>query len=390
MLAAMKNNIVVAPLTRESVVEVQVVAQISEAQWLVEFHTTVSEIKLTKLGSGAPKNALMSDFLSKRRPGLLLFSSGSTGVPKGILLDLSSILLKYKAERPRLTAISFLLLDHFGGINTMFHILSGLGTLVTLQDRSVREICQAIERHRVELLPTTPSFLNLLVHSDAASKYDLSSLKIISYGTEVMSQVTLDRLRALFPDIRIHQTYGLSELGVVRSQSRGDGSLWIKIGGDGFQTKIIDDVLWIKSDYAMVGYLNAPSPFDKDGWFNTQDRVQVDGDWLKILGRITDVINVGGQKIYPAEVEDVIISLQNVDDVRVYGEPHPLLGNIVVAEVRLRSPEDQDQLKKRVRKACADSLTNFKVPSKVLIAQSEFYSSRQKKLRGSIGQGTAH
>ncbi len=236
------------------------------------------------------------------------------------------VLEKYRRPGRPIVAIAFLMLDHFGGINTIFSILGGHGTVVTVGDRSVVTICRAIEQHRVEVLPTTPSFLNLLIRSDVLEQHELGSLRKITYGTEVMPQQTLDRVRAAFPGVVLQQTYGLSELGVLRSKSRDDGSLWVRIGGDGFQTKVVDGISWIRSDYAMVGYLNAPSGFDDDGWFNTQDLVEVDGDWLRILGRDSDLINVAGQKVYPAEVEQAILDLDNIRDVAVFGEPHALLG----------------------------------------------------------------
>jgi len=380
LLAGIGRGITVVPLTRESVVQADAILEISQAQWLIHFDTDIPQIRVER-HERLPESPVLAGFLQQDRPGLLLFSSGSTGSPKGILLDFGLVLEKFRTARPRVRAISFLMLDHFGGINTLFHILSNHGTVVTVEERSVGSICAAIERHRVELLPTTPSFLNILVHSDVLSHYDLSSLKVISYGTEVMPQPTLDRLATLFPGVKLQQTYGLSEVGVLRSQSRPDGTLWLKVGGEGFRTKVVDGVLWIKSDYAMVGYLNAPSPFDASGWFNTQDRVEVDGEYLKILGRTTDLINVGGQKVYPSEVEDVIISLDNIEDVLVYGEPHSLLGSIVVAQVVLREPENLGEVKKRVRRACIESLTNYKVPAKVIEASADLYSSRQKKLR---------
>ena len=76
-------------------------------------------------------------------------------------------------------------------------------------------VCRAIERHRVELLPTTPSFLNLLLAARANERFDLSSLRRVTYGTEVMAQATLDRLRAALPQVTLQQTYGLSEVGVL-------------------------------------------------------------------------------------------------------------------------------------------------------------------------------
>ena len=232
------------------------------------------------------------------------------------------------------------------------------------------------------MLPTTPSFLNMLVRSGAAEQYDFSSLQRITYGTEVMPQETLDRVSRAFPGVVLQQTYGLSELGVLRSKSREDGSLWVKVGGEGFQTKVVDDVLWIKSDYAMVGYLNAPNPFDPDGWFNTEDLVEVDGDWLRILGRDSDLINVAGQKVYPAEVEQAILELPNIKDVAVYGESNPLLGQVVVAKVAPAEPESAASLKKRIRQGCAKRLAAYMLPTKVVLAdERDFYSSRLKKKR---------
>lgn len=380
ILASLRRGIILTPVTRTSVVEIDAILEVSEAKWLIEFDQDPAAMSVEHIDV-EPINELTLQLRKQGQPGLLLFSSGSTGKPKGILLDFGKVLAKFRQQRPPIVAISFLMLDHFGGINTLLHITSCLGTVVTVTERSIDSICSAIEKHSVEVLPTTPSFLNLLVHSDPWASYDLGSLKVISYGTEVMPQSTLNRLRRMFPNARLQQTYGLSEVGVLRSQSRPDGSLWVKVGGEGFQTKVVDDVLWIKSDYAMLGYLNAPSPFDDEGWFNTQDRVEVDGDWLKILGRTTDIINVGGAKVYPSEVEDFVIGLDNILDVRVFGERNPLLGNIVVAEVKLHEPEDLRQLKKRVRSACAAELAPFKVPTKVTITEADLYSVRQKKVR---------
>ena len=72
----------------------------------------------------------------------------------------------------------------------------------------------------------------------------------------------------------------------------------MKVGGEGVKTKIEDEVLYIKSDSRMIGYLNAKSPFDSDGWYNTKDIVETNGEYIKVVGRTTEVINVGGLKFY--------------------------------------------------------------------------------------------
>ncbi|TXH59662.1 MAG: long-chain fatty acid--CoA ligase, partial [Burkholderiaceae bacterium] len=256
-----------------------------------------------------------------------------------------------------------------------------LGTVVSVADRSVARVSCTIERYKISLLPTTPSFLNLMMAAKAHESFDLGSLQRITYGTEVMPQATLDRLAKALPQAVLQQTYGLSEVGVLASKSRDDGSLWMKIGGTGFQTKVVDGILWIKSEFSMVGYLNAPSGFDAEGWFNTQDRVEVDGEYFRILGRVTDLINVGGQKVYPAEIEEVIMGLPNIVDVAVYGESNPLLGQIIVARVALAEPEAADALKARIRQACKARLAAFKVPTKVVVSEDALYTARYKKSR---------
>lgn len=371
---------IIIPLTTNSVIEESTVLEISGCDWYIKFDLN-GEAFIAENRGVKSQNRLLEEFIQNNSPGLVLFSSGSTGKPKGILHDFARIAEKFRDKRPPVTAIPFLMIDHFGGINTILAITSGLGTVVTVSDRSVSKICEAISKYKVELLPATPSFLNLLIASRIYENFDLSSLKRITYGTEVMPQSTLDRVHQTFPQVKLLQTYGLSEVGVLHSQSRGDGSTWVRVGGDGFQTRVIDGILWIKSSYAMIGYLNAPSDFDEDGWFNTHDQVEVDGEYFRILGRETDLINIGGQKVYPAEIESVILELDNIEDVAIFGERHALLGQIIVAKVLLQSTESMESVKKRIRAACISSLNSYKVPSKVILVDSQLHNARQKKIR---------
>ena len=324
-----------------------------------------------------------------RRPGLVLFSSGSTGKSKAVVHDFVRLLEKFRVRRNRLRTITFLLYDHIGGVNTMLYTLSNGGCIVTVQVRSPDAVARAIEKYQVELLPTSPTFLNLLLLSEAYKRYDLSSLKTITYGTEPMPESTLKRIHEIFPQVQLLQTYGLSELGILRSKSKDSTSLWVKVGGHGFETKVVDGILWIRAQSAMMGYLNAANPFDEEGWMNTEDEVEVDGDYIRILGRRTDIINVGGQKVYPAEVESVLMHIDNVRDATVYGEKNPITGHIVAARVSLFKPEDLMQLKKRVRAFCKDRLASYKIPVRFEIAEQEQISGRYKKLRCAPTNGQA-
>lgn len=314
-------------------------------------------------------------------PGLIVFSSGTTGHSKAALFDLDTLVARYRSPRPARRTLVFLLLDHLGGIHTMLHTLAHGGTMVIPERRRPDAVARAIERYRVEVLPTTPTFLRMLVISDATSRYDLSSLRLITYGTEPMPMSTLAALGQSFPGVRLKQTYGLTELGVLPTRSRGSDSPWIELGGIGCEARVVDDVLWLRSETPMLGYLNAPSPFDEDGWYNTHDLVQVDGPYIRILGRATELINVGGEKVYPSEVESLLLQMDNIRDATVWGERNPVTGQVVAARVSLARPEDPESLERRIHRFCRGRLAAHKIPVVVEIVEQDHHGPRFKKIR---------
>lgn len=325
---------------------------------------------------------LIRDFLAERKAGLILFTSGSTGKAKGILHDMERVMDKFVPERKPWRTVMFLVFDHFGGFNTMLSVFAYGGMAVCLRDRSVEEVCRVIGETEADLLPTTPTFLNFLLGSKAVKSHDLSSIERISYGTEMMLESTLERLNAFFPNAAIVNTYGLSELGVLRTKSKSSDSPWVKIGGQGFETKIIDDVLWVRAHSRMVGYFNAPDQFDHDGWMCTGDRVEVDGEYVRFLGRRSDIINVGGQKVSAHEVEEVILRDGNVLEVSAYGVPNELLGEVIVAEVSLKDPEGKAEATKRLKTLCKENLSRLKVPARFRIVDAaNQHNLRFKKIR---------
>lgn len=314
-------------------------------------------------------------------PGLILFSSGTTGEPKAALHDLSRLMEKFKRPGKSLKTISFLLFDHIGGFNTLLHTISHGGTLVTTPSRMPEAVCAAIEKEKIELLPTTPTFLNMLLLNKLYERYDLSCLKMITYGTESMPEHTLKLLSAILPHTVFKQTYGLSEVGILSTKSEDSGSLWMKVGGEGYETKVVDGVLFIRAESAMIGYLNAPSPFDEEGWFDTKDRVERKDGYLKILGRTTDLINVGGEKVYPIEIESVLLQVDGVLDARVYGEKNPIMGNTVEAEVLVAPDNNNRDFIKALRNHCSEHLEKFKRPVRFILTESMLCGDRLKKKR---------
>ncbi len=379
MLALVKNRNIIVPMT--TAVELKKNEFIKTADAQVSFvldqddHADIRKID----GSGA--HPLYDELRKRRHAGLVLFSSGTTGKSKAILHDMVHLLEKYKTRRHDFTTLAFLLFDHIAGMDTLFYCLSNKSCLVTLEDRSPDAVCQAIEKYRVEVLPVSATFLNLLIYSEAYKRYDLSSLKYIAYGSEVMLQSTLDKCARLFPGVTILQKYGTTEVGTLRSKSKSSDSLWVKLGGEGFDTRVVDGMLQIKAHSAMMGYLNAPSPFTEDGWFITGDTVEQDGEYYRIHGRACDIINVGGEKVFPTEVEDFIQTLDNVAEVVVFGEKNSITGNIVCADISLAHEEDHKAAMLRIKKACFQNLQPWKVPVKLRIVDNITLSERFKKMR---------
>jgi acyl-CoA synthetase (AMP-forming)/AMP-acid ligase II len=355
--------------------------EIAKPEFLVTMGGS-DEAKLEIL-SKAPAHELYARLRKAGDPGLVLFSSGSSGQMKAVVHNLAAILKKFQVPRHKLRTITFLLYDHIGGVNTMLYALANGGCIITVPDRNPDTVLSAIEKHRAELLPTSPTFLNLILLGDAYRRFNLSSLKTVTYGTEPMPESTLKRFHALFPDIQLLQTYGLSETGILRSKSKSSDSLWMKVGGEGFETRVVDGILHIKAESAMLGYLNAPSPFTADGWINTGDQVETDGEYIRVLGRKSEIINVGGEKVYPSEVESVIHELDNVAEATVYGEKNFIMGNIVCAKVSLVNDENADVFAARLKKFCAERMQRYKVPVKVEVVNDKLHSERVKKIRKS-------
>ena len=384
LLALINGGNVVLPLTSSAEARKPDLHGIAQVQSVFRFgprdewECASREVRVT--------NPLILRLTEAGEPGLVLFSSGSTGEPKAALHSFARLLEKFKGQRHSLRTIAFLVLDHIGGINTLFYILSNTGVVIATGDRDPDSVCCAVERHRAEMLPTSPTFLKLLLLSEAHTRYDLSSLRQITYGSEPMPESTLRRIHELFPRVKILQTYGLSELGILRSKSRASDSLWVRIGGDGFETKVVDGILWIRAESAMLGYLNAPDPFDAEGWLNTGDEVEADGDYVRILGRRSELINVGGEKVHPAEIEGVLMEMENIRDATVRGQPNSITGQMVVARVSLAEPEDPHALRGRMFSHCSRRLARFKIPSKIEIANDQQHTYRFKKTRRVEGE----
>ena len=315
-------------------------------------------------------------------PGLVIFTSGSTGRARGALHGVERFLGKFDRPGRALRTLAFLQLDHVAGMDTLLYTLSAGGGLVVAARRDPATICRLIETAHVEVLSTSPSFLRLLWASGAAGEHDLSSVQVVTYGSEPMDAATLRRVALLFPRARLSQKYGTTETGAPRTISRADDSLWIRIESEGVRTEVRDGLLWIRSEGAFLGYLDdAGALRQADGWYCTGDLVEQDGPWIRVLGRGGELINVGGEKVVPTEVEAAILELDEIAAVAVSGLAHPLLGQVVTARVQLAPGADAATIETRVRRHCRARLPRHAVPVTVDVAAEALTSERQKVLR---------
>jgi acyl-CoA synthetase (AMP-forming)/AMP-acid ligase II len=383
LLAAMHLRATTVLIGRSQMVELPQLLEVGRAEWIVD----LASQEIVRRSPAQP-NALLDQFRATGHAGLIAFSSGSTGAPKAILHDLERFVSRFfDLTRAGARTLQFLPLHHMGGVNTLFGALVHAGGMIVLPNgHSVAEVARLVEEAAVELLPVTPSFLNLLLASGAHLRHNFSSVKLITYGAEVMPEPLLARVRKVFPNAHIKQTYGLSEFAALpQTHSREDGSVWIRLGGRGFEVRVKKGLLQVRTPYLMVGYLDEPSPFDEEGWFNTGDAVMEDGEWIRVLGRASELINVGGEKVFPAEVEQVLSRADNVVDVTCFGERDPFLGARVVARVVLERPEDPSVLRQRLRRVCLDALARYKVPVRFEVSDGELPGGRFKKRRAPAG-----
>lgn len=332
------------------------------------------------------KHDFINELIKKDEAGLILFSSGSTGKAKAIVHSLDKLLLPFLDKKPKkMNILLFLMFDHIGGLNTLFNCLSMGACGLAIKDRKNVELLAAcIQKYKIALLPASPSLLNLFLLSNLNQRYDLSSLKLITYGTEKMPESLLERLKNEFKKVRFHQTFGTSEVGINQTKSYEN---YIKL--ENVEYKIVNDELFLKSKTQSLGYLNADNAvFDEDGYFATGDLVElkeINGEqYLKIIGRSKELINVGGEKVLPQELEAVLLELDFVKDCLVYGKANALTGQMVCAKIVLKDEEKRDmfELKKEIKSFLkAKKIAAFKIPAKIDFVAELAISSRFKKVR---------
>ncbi|MFF7812768.1 long-chain fatty acid--CoA ligase [Streptomyces sp. NPDC007945] len=396
LLALYLNRNVVVPLVAITEGALRTVNDSCAPRHLVKVADDGSELVVEPMAGGAGPGAEAGAATAEAyRPlveagaaGLVLLSSGSTGAPKAILHNLDTLVAEKAGSGARVGSrttniLMFLLFDHIGGINSLLGVFKVNGTAVLPARRTPEEICALIEEHGIRLLPTSPTFLNLILIGDYHRKHDLSSLRMISYGTEPMPEELLRRLHTALPRARLLQTFGTSETGISATTSESSESTYFRISDENVQYRIVDGELQLKSRTQFMGYLNYPDDsLTEDGWFRTGDLVEEKEDgFLKVKGRAKEVINVGGEKVLPLELESILLGSPLIDDCVVYGRPNSITGQSVCVDIKPSGAMTRAEARRHVHEFLEGKVEPFKLPAKVNLVEELRMSERFKKQR---------
>jgi long-chain acyl-CoA synthetase len=327
---------------------------------------------------------------------LQLYTSGTTGLPKGVMLANRNIATMIELAGSDAfdiddTTVSLVAMPlfHIGGTGWALTAMSRGGTSVILRDMDPAELIRLVERERISHAFVVPAVLMLLLATPGIEKADLSSLDTIFYGASPIAEDVLIRCMDVI-GCRFAQVYGMTETSgaIVRLDYEdhdpvGDRRHLLRAAGKalpGVEIRIVDpdtgdDVgpgpvgeIWTRSAYNMLGYWQKPeetaSAIVDGGWLRTGDAGYLDDEgYLFLHDRIKDMVVSGGENIYPAEVENILLGVPGVVDAAVIGVPDDSWGETVKAVV-VRGP-DTEVSADDVIAFCRQRLAHYKCPTSV-------------------------
>ncbi|HYJ23336.1 MAG TPA: FadD3 family acyl-CoA ligase [Solirubrobacterales bacterium] len=343
----------------------------------------------------------------------ILFTSGTTGRPKGAMSSHRQTIAVAAAWAERAEVDED---DVYMIIAPFFHsfgykagwvvcLLRGAAIVpqITFDLDAVVEI---VERDRVTILPGPPTIFQTLLALPDRERRDLSSLRLAVTGSATVPVALIERMWRELSFETILTAYGLSEAVVVTMCKAGDDAETIShtsgCATAEFEVRIADaegrvlaageaGEIQLRGPNVMVGYLDDPeataAAIESDGWFHTGDVGHLDErGYLTITDRLKDMITVGGFNVYPAEVENAILGLDEVVECAVVGVPEERLGEVGLAYVVGRDGHDLDA--DTVIAACRERLANFKVPRQVEILDELPHNAAGKVLKRELRHRT--
>ena len=322
-----------------------------------------------------------SDRSGRHQTEWILFSSGTTGLPKMVLHTLST--LAGAIERGSTASVlwsTFYDIRRYGGLQIFLRALLGGGSLVlSSSQESTGDFLVRAGAQGITHISGTPSHWRRALSSPSAHKI---APQYVRLSGEIADQAILDGLRALYPDARIAHAFASTEAGVAFEVGDGRAGFPASLIGQptaSVKMKIEDGSLRIRSARNAIRYLGSASEplADTDGFVDTRDMVELRGDRYYFVGRRDGIINVGGLKVHPEEVEAVINRHPRVQMSRARARKSPFTGAIVVADVvvkcelgRVDATAGIEALKSEILETCHRALAPHKVPAAIYVVPS--------------------
>lgn len=304
----------------------------------------------------------------------VLLTSGTTGAPKMIIHTFASLTVAIEpyADKSGDPVVwgTFYDIRRYGGLQILLRAILGCGSLVlSSAAEPVADHLTRLGANAVTHISGTPSHWRRALMSPAIHWI---SPRYIRLSGEIADQAILNTLQHWFPEATVCHAFASTEAGLAFEVSDGLAGFPARFVGQSGPVglKVRNNCLCIRSNRAASRYLDAESGrlTDEAGWVDTGDVVQLTGDRYYFLGRRNGVINVGGLKVYPEEVEAVINRHPRVRMSRVEPRANPVTGALVAADVVLKDIEDPDSgpdLRSEILEICRQSLPPYKVPATI-------------------------
>lgn len=324
---------------------------------------------------------------------ILIMTSGTTGVPKVASHNVEALVQGIRVPKGAGSARWLLTYEptSFAGLQVILTAVLGGNLLAASVTPTVASLAQLATDQQVTHISGTPTFWRafLMVLGKAGS---LSSLKQVTLGGEAVDQSTLARLAATFPDALITHIYASTEAGVLFSVKDGRAGFpakWLEERkGDeeitAVKMRIRNGILEAKSARQMRSYVHstgAKNPLTEDGWIVTGDLVEVREDRVIFLGRADRMINIGGLKVTPEEIEGVLLQIPDVAEARVFGAANPITGQILAAEIVPATGVDRDALRQTILAYTQKVLSPQKIPRVIRFVETIQATDAGKKSR---------